>query len=143
MKIKRETLFAAKDRAELYDERLDLTYSGRAMYGRHCVGIVTDNPGAAGRFEAALAAELVLVDLEDTGQYWPTDVIDELMTKMGHLPDSRQDSMGLSSIVYWPGLECEDADVAFEDLTPEQRFRYVDACDQGAGHEDAMEAALS
>lgn len=56
------------------------TYSGRGMYGMVCLGFVTNTP-------------MRLVSLLDT--------IDNSIFFSSY---AHTDSMGLSSIVYWPGL---------------------------------------
>lgn len=55
------------------------SYSGRCMYGRSCVGIVTDDPIAC---------------------------IEEAASK--GIKGAKMDNMGLSSIVYWPDIESND-----------------------------------
>jgi len=61
-------------------------YSGRGMYGKECIGFVTDEPMAL-----AMALTVVLIDLEDTADVpeWSDLTV-------------RTDSMGLSSILYFP-----------------------------------------
>ena len=76
------------DYAAIDEEQLRLDYSGRAMYGAKCVGIVGDM-GDAMRFVLAVAQ---VVDRE----------MAEFLTR-----DVRSDSMGLSNIYYWPGLQVE------------------------------------
>lgn len=67
-------------------------YSGRAMYGRQCVGVTTDDP-------FALIGDM-LQALLDRGE---TDGELEMIRTL--LKDTRTDSMGRSSIVYWPEVE--------------------------------------
>lgn len=60
-------------------------YSGRAMYGKYCVGVVTRDP-----FELGL---LIGLDLDSE--------MSEAFRNLG----TRSDSLGLSTIFYWPSLE--------------------------------------
>ena len=71
---------------ELFCENNDLRYSpyysGRFMFGRDCVGIVTDHP------------------LEDYGK------LVSFMKEYGRtLPRPSQDNMGLSTIIYWTDIQ--------------------------------------
>lgn len=74
-------------------------YSGRGMYGKECIGFVTD----LNFFEFGLkfAAELVTLneDNSEFPEYQDFNIED--------FYDSRTDSMGLSSIVYFPGITVE------------------------------------
>lgn len=79
----RDALGAIAD-AGLQDNQLRPDYSGRAMYGADCLGFVYDDLGEVFEFVAALSAIV-----EDDS--WSTT--------------ARQDSMGRSSIVYWPGVQ--------------------------------------
>lgn len=74
---------------------LDTTYSGRCMHGARCVALITDRDDERTTFELGMrlavdlavgAGELELVEL---------------------LADKRScvDSMGLGSVIYWPGVE--------------------------------------
>lgn len=60
---------------ELNADEVRDDYSGRGMYGKTCYGVVTKNP------------EAVLMEAGRAG-----------------LPVPRQDSMGLSTIIYWPQI---------------------------------------
>lgn len=70
------------------DYRLREDYSGRCMFGKDCVGIVTDDGG----FEVAMKMVAAFRD-EDN------ELLDIFMDA-----SSRQDSMGLSRIIYFPGI---------------------------------------
>lgn len=73
---------------EGHDYRGD--YSGRFMYGRTCVGVVTDENVIA--LTVALFRHLI-----DEGM--DADIVEDL------LKDARTDNMGLSMIVYWPNIQ--------------------------------------
>lgn len=68
--------------SKLYTEAtLRINYSGRNMYGRSCFGIVADDP-----------AEVI-----------------ELAAIVG-IRGAQTDSMGRSTIVYWPDFKCANAE---------------------------------
>ena len=78
---------------------LTTDYSGRGMYGERCVGIVCDD----------VASTLFTLGMEigdrisnETGTTW--------LELAETFKQSRQDSMGLSSIVYFPGLTVDTTD---------------------------------
>lgn len=72
-----------KELADHIDGQFRASYSGRGMYGKTCVGIVTDQP------------DEVIASCRDFGLSIP-----------------RRDSMGLSTICYWPSIPAEDAEAA-------------------------------
>lgn len=76
-----------KDVAEEMDADFRSDYSGRCMYGRECVGVVTDQP-----FEFCLQLGINIGAQGDTSNQ-PTDI--------------RSDSMGRSTIIYFPGIEAD------------------------------------
>ena len=67
-------------------------YSGRAMYGKSCLGIVTDTPT-----RAIFTLATNLADMEEN----------ELLTMLRDAP-SREDSMGHRVVVYFPSLEVDE-----------------------------------
>lgn len=85
MQVTTEALQYAAEQVNLGDEETSVRtdYSGRAMYGRTCLGVVTDDLREVFRFVVALA---------DTD----CDITDERICT---------DSMGRSSIYYWPSVE--------------------------------------
>lgn len=64
-------------------------YSGRGMYGSECLGYVVSNPAIVGS-----AVALGLTDTE--------------LDPMALMASSRQDDMGLGTIVYFPGTTVQD-----------------------------------
>lgn len=84
----------------LDDGDLRSDYSGRSMYGRTCVGFTTDESPA--RFQQELAKILAP---DYFGEEEPdADSIDEMMDEIGS-PNS--DSMGRSTIYYYPSISVE------------------------------------
>jgi hypothetical protein len=81
----------AKDIADMIEAELYTDYSGRAMYGETCIGFVFDRYAETSELDLAFAAADVL-GLEEAR---------DAFTR------SRSDSMGLDSIVYFPGLQLE------------------------------------
>lgn len=73
-----EQFEALQDIAQQNDGRLR-SYSGRGMYGERCLGITTKQPNSV---------------IEDAGA--------------AGIKGARQDSMGLSTIVYWPNIGVPD-----------------------------------
>lgn len=78
---------------ELYPD-----YSGRGMYGATCLGYVTDDGPA--QFQLQLAK--VLAGGEDK-----TLTVDEVSDAMEYLGSPSSDSMGLSTIYYYRGIQVE------------------------------------
>lgn len=84
IELDREEVHAALYDAGLDRESLYEGYSGRAMYGDKCFGIVGDDSDLIRFVQAASSREL-----EDPGDW---------------LPNVRSDGMGLQTIYYWPGV---------------------------------------
>jgi len=91
------------DRLFDYNVEFDLRtdYSGRAMYGKTCIGFVTDN--AIG---VAMALAVVLREIEIEND----DRSDGKYDDLPNWSDLRAstDSMGLSSIIYFRNWSAED-----------------------------------
>lgn len=84
--------------AEVLEEMFDdvrYDYSGRGMMGAECIAIVTDEGG----YSIATSLQKLRDDHEDE------DVSELLDCMLDREP--RQDSMGLSTVYYWPRLEVE------------------------------------
>lgn len=75
------------------------SYSGRAMYGKECFAIVTDDSAWQIAVRAARYLGEEQDDMEDTSA---------LEYILDHEP--RTDSMGLGTVYYWPGLEVVQGD---------------------------------
>lgn len=88
--ISRDALYDALDTAALDYDAIRTDYSGRGMYGKECFGIVVDTIGEAFAFAHALGVN----DEEGKVGNW--------------IGDAQQDSMGLSTIVYWPSVQIEE-----------------------------------
>lgn len=93
--VPREKIEAAMYEAGLDESALRDDYSGRGMYGDECFGIVTDGPGLLLQFAVALAAQS-----DPDNDEFDVEV-------MGWIAGVREDSMGLSTIYYWPGVVVE------------------------------------
>lgn len=98
-------ILSTADVAVLRDrhEEVRIRYSGRGMYGAHCVGYVGDDP-ALFAFDLAV----VVAGLEWSEDTTPGDLRDELE----NLGSPCSDGMGLSTIWYWTrvtvGLDVEE-----------------------------------
>ncbi len=79
-----------KELAQEVEGNARADYSGRGMYGDNCVGIVVSD-----LLELGAALSRIVEDEE---------LRDELIS------NSRTDSMGYDTIVYWPRVTCSDAD---------------------------------
>jgi hypothetical protein len=76
------------------------SYSGRNMYGDSCVGFTVD--GDTGIFRA-IADLIDAVDFSGTAD----PVFSDLYTLTGILRTAATDSMGLSTVVYFPHVKWE------------------------------------
>lgn len=85
---KSEIIDAIRAAAYARDVKVYMDYSGRAMYGTNCIGIVGD------------LGDLVAVIARVTRD-WDSD---EEITELNNI---RSDSMGQESIYYWPRLETD------------------------------------
>lgn len=65
-------------------------YSGRCMYGQKCPAVITDTP-------LRVIAEVAAAAGEDSD----FSVVEQIAC-------ARLDSMGRSSVVYWPGVRWEE-----------------------------------
>lgn len=99
--IKTAVIQEALDLAEL-DAHIYKDYSGRAMYGAVCDGIVFKNHGAAFLFFLALGQvashELEELELDDETAF---DDLEDAVIELTH--QARTDNMGHDLIVYFPG----------------------------------------
>ncbi len=89
----------SQDTAEVLEEMFDdvrYDYSGRGMFGAECVAIITDEGG----FSIATS----LQELQET--YEDDEEISEMLDCMLNR-EPRTDSMGLSTVYYWPSIEVE------------------------------------
>ena len=80
---------AYEARIEDPDDAIRCDYSGRAMYGDKCIGLVHNGTGELLRFVIAIFRA------DENAGDW--------------LDEARNDSMGRSEITYWPGVQCVDA----------------------------------
>lgn len=108
MIITKEQLQEAIDRTEEIRDgiELDENYSGRYMYGEECWGVVSDE-FTLQTFEVHLA---ILVSRTDARNETDFDAVAEgimdAYVEIGNL--RRRDSMGLSTIYYYPQIELAD-----------------------------------
>ncbi len=76
-------------------------YSGRGMNGKRCLGIVVENDSAANVVLAIISAatENNPHDLSNE------DLLDDIFELCSVLSDSKSDSLGHDTIIYWPRIE--------------------------------------
>jgi hypothetical protein len=78
MKATEDQIEEIKSLASTFGGTFDPYYSGRSMYGKTCLGVITDDP----------------------------DVLKEEAAGLG-IRGAREDNMGRQYIVYWPSLETD------------------------------------
>lgn len=69
-------------------------YSGRGMYGRNCIGFTTDDSTMLLMALTAILIEIANEQIHDDAPEWEN-------------LSPRQDSMGLSTIVYFPNWQLD------------------------------------
>lgn len=106
MEISHADLKAAVDVAGLEDNVLHLDYSGRMMYSTKCPAVYVDSMGEAMAFLVAIAAVQAEADRGD-------DVYDLIELAKS----TRNDSMGMGIVAYWPYLEVIDVEDEDEEVT--------------------------
>lgn len=85
-------------------------YSGRGMYGDTCFGYVGSNPGpVALELAITFAKKEVEGSSTNASDYGFEDSVAEIREAMSLVGAPRQDSMGLSTIYYWPNIQVEPA----------------------------------
>jgi hypothetical protein len=72
-------------------------YSGRAMYGEHCLAVTTDSP-----------SEAVTVVLDVVQACAENGTAEDVVELVNMLRGSRTDSMGRGAVVYWPDIPWAD-----------------------------------
>jgi len=77
------------------------SYSGRAMFGKECLAVVPDFETSAADV-IALFQEHLLSDVMRDPQEFDYKKAAEFVAM---LRESRQDSMGLGIVIYWPHIE--------------------------------------
>lgn len=80
-----------------FGEDLRTGYSGRAMYGKTCIGYTGEDPVI---FTIKLAYLMAGGDIS----------VDELIEELEDLGAAHTDSMGRGTIYYWPHVQAEEGD---------------------------------
>lgn len=89
------------------DVELRENYSGRGMSGRTCIGVVGSRSDLD-TFERELAKGIAL-ESNDGGPIYMDYAIDEFLDALDEVTTlSREDSMGLSTIRYYPYITVEE-----------------------------------
>lgn len=84
-------------------------YSGRSMYGKTCLGIISDNP-------VCDIAQLALAALDEADSFCDEERAEAFMRIVSSaLTNARTDSMGRSTIVYFPGVDVPSDEMEVED----------------------------
>lgn len=97
------------------------SYSGRAMYGRECVAIVGDISELHALIanvlkEAHTTVYEAAIDANDDDEKDQADKESDAMFELiDQIMDYRTDSMGLSTVLYWPRLAWVEPEMTFEE----------------------------
>lgn len=95
-------------------------YSGRAMYGKQCIAIVGEmsqmlcliasviQNAHTEAFDAALHAD------SDEEKDDACELTGDVADVISNILDYRTDSMGLSTVLYWPGVEWVEPEMTFD-----------------------------
>lgn len=84
------------------------SYSGRGMFGRKCVGVVTEQ----GMSPFKIAADIALHLVSSSGSHSSAE---EKLHELTEL-NVKQDSMGLDTIIYFPDVQWEDSQTEDEEV---------------------------
>lgn len=107
--INKDWLEAAIQDAEVYESvSVEAAYSGRCMFGRQCLALVSDTEGHAYSVFIYLAtrrAEYELIENSDLSE--PLFDVEDLAEM---LRSARRDNLGRSAVVYWPEVELFDTE---------------------------------
>ena len=104
MELNRTQVDMLQDFADDYDYDLREDYSGRCLYGRSCIGFVTDDSG----FTVAMNLCSYLNDMDPDNE--DPDVSDIL--NAFQRTSASEDSMGLSRIIYFPSVSVKEREDA-------------------------------
>jgi hypothetical protein len=129
-------------------------YSGRAMYGRRCVGITgswKDCQAVMASVTAAMAQDLfdtaINTDDSDREANEAYDLNDRVQEKINEIMSFTFDSMGLDTIIYWPSLEPleEDdeqlpSDAQFDEMSEDELTEWVSDHSEYHTDEDDVES---
>lgn len=88
---------AILDAAEYAGVEIREDYSGRAMYGERCIGIVGD---VADLVRVVAEAQAIVTQEAEEDSLSP-------LTSATRIPGPKSDSMGREAIFYWPDLRVD------------------------------------
>ena len=92
-------LFETVNEVVSYIDERTRSYSGRSMYGDNCIGVTTDSSPFG--FTARM--------IEGAMKYYGKDS-EEFEAIIALMKKTNFDSMGMSSIYYWPSVKWEGPD---------------------------------
>lgn len=106
--INKDWLDAAIRDAEVYESvTVDPAYSGRSMFGRQCLALVSDTEGHAYSVFIYLATRRAEYELVDSDLSEPLFDVEDLAEMLRSV---RRDNLGRSAVVYWPEVELFDTE---------------------------------
>lgn len=91
-------------------DRIDGNYSGRGMYGKNCLCLVSDSPTAVTEMLFELARQQ-FISVNKNDNHLDSMDLDELRDHMSDFTDQmRTDNMGYSTVYYWPSITVIEED---------------------------------
>lgn len=93
----------------IYDMGIDATvrsYSGRAMYGKSCLAVVSNDRGVEWKLGMAIGRVLEVAERDYDDGDLDAKLADDCYRLENRSPSS--DSMGLGVVIYWPGIAYEE-----------------------------------
>lgn len=83
-------------------------YSGRAMYGKHCVAVHTDNGDGAAHVAVKVMGALASDGLNPNGSYTPLQACELIQWFDNEAGTPSEDSLGHGRVVYWKAIAWHD-----------------------------------
>ncbi len=81
------------------------SYSGRYMYGKTCVAVTCDADSGSESDVVLALVEAAIAQVADFGSLTTGDVEDVIDRVRQAMRKAHTDSLGLGTVVYWPGIE--------------------------------------
>lgn len=93
---------------EILAEKFEVfSYSGRFMYGQHCLAVNAD--GGKNETDVAFALiEAVLEHIADGSEVELNKALEAINDIKALMREARTDSLGLGMVIYWPDLPYQD-----------------------------------
>jgi len=92
-------------KSTLEDQFKVRSYSGRYMYGEHCIAVQIDADSGPESDMVLMLVEAVIDKVQDFGSLTTGDVEAAIDKVRQAMRKAHTDSLGLGTVVYWPGIE--------------------------------------